>query len=692
MATFRWLQGLPEKGGYNGRLEYINLPTLPDGRKPFVPYFLQRTKYLTGEYTPTGKQQKKTWPTSVENKAQSTALLAVRFATTGPVLVFCAQPSDTKDVVNNIILTLKYVTASEQLLNESLQYSPRPAFESFDLAMEWLGEKHPLTRGLHYGVGLHYGPLPDPVRQAVEDDFRSGNIKILVSTNTLGQGVNMPVKTAIIYSLERIYWDEESKKQVHQPIKKRDFWNICGRAGRAGKETEGQIIFVVSSPHDNKLLTQFKYEENIEGVASALYKLLQALIEKRISQDDLIGYLDSYTLALLAEEIIDTQDETTIRAFLGTSLVAVQARRSGVDLVPLVSAVKQTALWVDEQVPDKSTQKIFASTGLQVASCKTLEQEVDAFLQLYSSSELDGKKDNLSLDDHLLEAAFRACQNISEMKLKDTISYRGPEDEFDLVKDWVAGKPVSEIRTKYWSEGPEDGFGDYVADRLIYKLPWGMNGFLSILASKLRREISDLPVLWQHLSSMVKFGVNSPVACWVSSFVLSSRRLALKLADLYPPENGISIPDFIKWIVNLPTEFILQELEGSKAEKRRLLNRINQIVSDDYQLQFIRRRARKLESPVKGISYNNRVLGALKVREGDKLVLEREPDNLDDVNAIRVVFDSYHIGYVQRDTARILSREMLVGRMFRAYAKTVRPPTGTHPIPHIEMVIEAEDR
>src|SRR2546429_9956712 len=105
---------------------------------------------------------------------------------------------------------------------------------------------------LHYRVGLHYGPLPDPVRQAVEDDFRSGSIKILVSTNTLGQGVNMPVKTAIIYSLERSYWDEKNKRHVHQPIKKRDFWNICGRAGRAGKETEGQIIFVISSSRDNR--------------------------------------------------------------------------------------------------------------------------------------------------------------------------------------------------------------------------------------------------------------------------------------------------------------------------------------------------------------------------------------------------------------------------------------------------------
>ena len=696
IATFQWKQSSKEKDEPYSYLEYISLPILPDGRRPFVPYFLQKKKYYTGENTPTGRPQRLTWPTDISNKAQSTAMLAVRFARTGPVLVFCAQTSDTEDVMNNIITSLKYLEASNQLPSDSLKYVQNPALESFDLALEWLGENHPLTRGLHYGVGLHYGPLPDPVRQAIEDEFRSSKIQILVSTNTLGQGVNMPIKTAIIYSLERVYSNNGENQipgrnpTIREPIKKREFWNICGRAGRAGKETEGQIIFVISTStlNDKKLLKQFKNEANIEEISSALYKLLQALIKKRITEDELIGYLDSHVLALLAEEVVDTQDEDAIREFLGTSLVGVQALRNGIDLTPLVSAIKQTSLWVTNNVPDRNLQKVFSSTGLQVASCKAVEEVVDSYLLTLPREFIESEARNLYLNDDLLLAAFNACRNISEMKLKFNGKYEGPEDEFELIKPWIEGKSIKELRLEYWTPGQENYFSSYIADRIIYKLPWGFNGFLRILAFKLQIKYEDLPISWQYLPSMMRFGVNNIIACLVSNFGVSSRKLALELANLYQPANGFSSSDFLKWIVNLPAEFIMQELEGPASQKQRLLKKINQVVYDDSHLRFILGLKMKLESPVQGIPYKNRVLSALQVHEGDQLVLELEPDNSDDPNAVRVMFNNSQIGYVQRDKARIIAREMQLERKFNAYVKAIKPPTDTYPFPYIEMIIE----
>lgn len=47
----------------------------------------------------------------------------------------------------------------------------------------------------------------------------------------------------------------------------------------------------------------------MEAVNSALYKLLLALVQKRIRDQELIGYLDSHLLALMAEEVIGTEDE-----------------------------------------------------------------------------------------------------------------------------------------------------------------------------------------------------------------------------------------------------------------------------------------------------------------------------------------------------------------------------------------------
>jgi helicase len=682
IAKFEWISE------QNGELEYISLPKLPNGRFPFVPFFIKRSRYFTGELTPKGRPRKRSWP-DPGNKAQSTAMLAARFAKTGPVLVFCAQPQHVRWIVNNIITSLKYLEESELLPNDKLKYVEEPALESFHLALEWLGEEHLLTRALHRNVALHYGPLPDPLRQAIEDEFRNEEIQIVVSTNTLGQGVNMPVRTAIIYSLERTWStdDEDDNILRRSKVKKRDFWNICGRAGRAGKETEGQVVFMVTSQRDEDLLAEYKEYANLEEINSALYRLLQALVERRIDQDELIGYLDSHVLAILAEEIVDTQDEAAIRDFLGTSLVGVQALRNNVDLAPLISAIKNASAWVVSKVPDEDLQQVFSSTGLRVESCLSLEVAADQFLENVTKDVLEAEKDKTRCNVDLLRAAFTACQNVPEMKRKATISYHGPEDEFSLIQAWIEGRSISEIRASIWDHGKSEDLSEYIADRIMYKLPWGFNGFLRILAFKLQMDYEALPIAWQHLPSMIKFGVDDAVACWACSLGVSSRELALQLAVRYQPEKEASFLDFIKWMVNLPTEFIVYELEGYDFEKQRLLDRISRILPDREHLEFLRNAAQELRSPVQGIRYEDRWSSASGVREGDQLVLEIEPDNPYDRFAVRVIFEGSHIGYVQRAKARIVSREIQLGRDVQSYARVVKPATDDHPFPQIEMGI-----
>ncbi len=669
IVSFKWLKAPEEKGGYDGRLEYFNT----EGTHTFVHYFLQRELYYTGEFMRNGGLKTITWP-NVENKVQTTAMLVIKFASNGSVLVFCAMPYEVKNVVENILKSLKYYEADGRSVCDGLKYIEDPNLESFDLAKEWLGDDHPLTRGLHYGVGLHYGPLPDPVRQAVEDDFRAGKITVLVSTTTLGQGVNLPVKTAIIYSLERKFPDEklthQKEKVIVDPVKKRDFWNMCGRAGRAGIETEGQIVFVAPSNHDNSLFNTFRNEDRIEPVESPLYKLLKALVEKRISQDTLVNYLDAPVLTLLAEEVVNTEDEAAISNFLKTSLVGVQAMRNNIALTPLVSAIKRTAIRINQEVPDQTLRTIFASTGLQVKSCKMLESAVELFLSLRGWDVSEEEEGNLYLDEELLEFALEACQRLPEMQPTKGTRVPKPEDELKFVKDWVKGKPISEIRSLSWTSEQEDDFGDYIADRVIYKLPWGFNGFLRIVAFKLQKKYDELPL------------------CWICSFGVSSRQLALEVARHYPMENGSSFRSFVKWVVNLPTEFLFQELTvGSIAEKKRLMEKISRIVADDSQLQFILQRQTVLESRVQGIRYDNRADAAIDVPKGDQLLLQADPDNPHDPWAIRVLFNGQHIGYVQRDKAKIISREMQLGRAFQAHAKKITPPLLNYPYPDIVMTI-----
>ena len=162
-----------------------------------------------------------------------------------------------------------------------------------------------------------------------------------------------------------------------------------------------------------------------------------------------------------------------------------------------------------------------------------------------------------------------------EWSLARGIKAREPEDELRLVKDWVGGKSISEIRSTYWIAQQQNQFGEYIADRVIYKLPWGFNGFLRIFTFKLEKKYDELPLAWQYLPSMMKFGVNSVFACWISGLGFSSVQLALVLARHYQLTNRTFI-SFIKWIINLDAEFIFQEVpQGSIAEKEEVMQKIH---------------------------------------------------------------------------------------------------------------------
>ena len=73
------------------------------------------------------------------------------------------------------------------------------------------------------GIICHSNKLPSQVRMATERLMRSTSPKIIIASSTLAQGVNIGISSVIV----------ATPYQTDQPIDHRDFWNICGRAGRA---------------------------------------------------------------------------------------------------------------------------------------------------------------------------------------------------------------------------------------------------------------------------------------------------------------------------------------------------------------------------------------------------------------------------------------------------------------------------
>lgn len=93
-----------------------------------------------------------------------------------------------------------------------------------------------LERFILAGVGLHHAGLLPKYRLLVEKLAQAGLMKIIVGTDTLGVGVNVPIRSVLFTKLCK--YDGESTKILAV----RDFKQIAGRAGRKGFDDHGWVV------------------------------------------------------------------------------------------------------------------------------------------------------------------------------------------------------------------------------------------------------------------------------------------------------------------------------------------------------------------------------------------------------------------------------------------------------------------
>lgn len=91
------------------------------------------------------------------------------------------------------------------------------------------------------GVAFHYGNIPSVIRKAVESYFDEGMLNYLVCTSTLLHGVNLPAKNLFLLDPTK---GREWRSKETRPITSLDFWNLAGRAGRLGRDFEGNVFLI----------------------------------------------------------------------------------------------------------------------------------------------------------------------------------------------------------------------------------------------------------------------------------------------------------------------------------------------------------------------------------------------------------------------------------------------------------------
>lgn len=108
-----------------------------------------------------------------------------------------------------------------------------------------------MQRWLRHGIGVHHAGLLPKYRILVEKLAQRGLLKLICGTDTLGVGINVPIRTVVFTQL----WKYDGQKAAVLSV--RDFRQVAGRAGRRGYDTEGFVV--VQAPEhaiENKRLAE----------------------------------------------------------------------------------------------------------------------------------------------------------------------------------------------------------------------------------------------------------------------------------------------------------------------------------------------------------------------------------------------------------------------------------------------------
>ncbi|MFH1093789.1 MAG: DEAD/DEAH box helicase [Candidatus Omnitrophota bacterium] len=105
--------------------------------------------------------------------------------------------------------------------------------EKFDLANEPSALK--LWPLIEKGIAYHHAGLLPSLKEVIEQLFTSRLIKLIFTTETFALGINMPAKTVVFDELRKF------NGHYYGPLQCRDYYQMAGRAGRRGIDSEGFV-------------------------------------------------------------------------------------------------------------------------------------------------------------------------------------------------------------------------------------------------------------------------------------------------------------------------------------------------------------------------------------------------------------------------------------------------------------------
>lgn len=426
-----------------------------------------------------------------------------------------------------------------------------------DFVRQQLGSEHPLVDILRHGVGFHHAGLPVEVLEALEKAVRDDTLAYLTCTSTLTDGVNLPVRTVVLYDQGYPDQPEDSRLSGARLV------NAMGRAGRAGKETEGWIVLVRASepseqdfadlnpdPDELAVMSSLLTGQALESVSkleAELRESADAVFAAEKAAADFVSFV--WLMLSIEESQIGDATGIDVETIVDTTLLASQSASTRERYLGIARATLGSYLSTEP-----SARRRWTRTGTSIGSARS----IDAIAQRIVREIINDQVENVSAPEvalRLLGSALREILELPEAPLwlfKATT--RGEEivvEPDSLLQEWMAGASLSELAESNLGAAPSPAWRieqmvATASQQFEHYLAWTVGALLDLANAHLESLGLD-EQLCPELAGFIRYGVNKPRSLQMMTAGIRSRRIA-HLVETSLTEEVTTTEDIRLWL------------------------------------------------------------------------------------------------------------------------------------------------
>lgn len=442
-----------------------------------------------------------------------------------------------------------------------------------------------LRRCLERGIAFHISDLDRDERAIIEEQFRVPNsqIRVIVATTTLAQGINMPAETVIIGEL-----DHPAGPKSTTPYTVAEYKNIAGRAGRLGMTSQGRAIIVVTGAIQadqrwnryivgtpENLVSRLRDDAtDLITVVLRVIKIAEGQVgQQGLSEHDVVTFLANsfaahqqrvtdQTEVFRPEDIAPALDE-----LLAGGLV--ESTTTGLHLTDLGSMIAQSGLTVRSAVRVATALRAVQPDQLNRATLVGAAQLTTELIEIrlpFNSRGWQPERNTAYNELHRHNIAGTMASALATSPDRATAIIRAKRAVCCLL--WMAGVPISQIETLLTRHLPNhDAAG---AVRQIAGRTRDVIETVIEIAQHVHPE-ADITPLAQKLPVQLELGVPGdlvPIAIYAGNQLGRPDYLKLYEANLRTPEAVLAVDE----------DELLRQVSNNKAKLEVLLNSANAAV------------------------------------------------------------------------------------------------------------------